>query len=179
MSLHASTNERLPILDDFYGQILADVLPIRSVVDLACGLNPLAIPWMPLAEDASYTAYDIYGDMIDFVDEFMARIGVNGRAHLRDIITQPPTVEADLVLLLKSVPCLEQVEKTAVSRLLDHIQARHLLISFPARTLGGHNKGMVATYEARFEELVDGRNWSFQRFQFDTELAFLVDMNNE
>src|SRR5712692_6183387 len=52
MSYHASTRERLPILEQFYATILADLPPINSVIDLACGLHPLAIPWMPLREHA-------------------------------------------------------------------------------------------------------------------------------
>ena len=46
MGHHSSTKERLEILDTFYATVLADLPPIRSVLDLACGLNPLAIPWM-------------------------------------------------------------------------------------------------------------------------------------
>ncbi|NJN55572.1 MAG: 16S rRNA methyltransferase, partial [Anaerolineae bacterium] len=35
MRRHASTRERLPILDEFYATVLADLPPIHSVVDLA------------------------------------------------------------------------------------------------------------------------------------------------
>src|SRR5437899_2970166 len=58
MTYHASTRERLPILDQFYTQIFTHLPPIRTVLDIACGLNPLAIPWIPLAENAEYYAYD-------------------------------------------------------------------------------------------------------------------------
>ena len=45
---HASTQERLPILEEFFQTTLASIAPVESVLDLACGLNPLALPWMPL-----------------------------------------------------------------------------------------------------------------------------------
>ncbi len=48
MHAHASTRERLPILDTFYSTTLSGITPINSVLDLACGLNPMALPWMPL-----------------------------------------------------------------------------------------------------------------------------------
>nr|AIA13166.1 Ribosomal RNA methyltransferase (FmrO) [uncultured bacterium] len=64
MRHHASTRERLPILESFYASTLASLGPVRSVLDLACGLNPLALPWMPLAPDARYYACDVYADMI-------------------------------------------------------------------------------------------------------------------
>ena len=101
-------------------------------------------------------------------------MGMDGCAHVRDLITNPPTEPADLVLLLKTLPVLEQVEKGAAPRLLDALNARYLLISFPTRSLGGRQKGMVQNYEAQFMEWVDGRAWHIQRFEFPTELAFLV-----
>lgn len=176
MALHASTRERLPILDGFYRNILADLSPIRSVIDVACGLNPLAWPWMPLAEGASYHAYDIYGDMTGFLQGFFELLGVNGRAQTRDIIGQPPEETADIAFILKTLPCLEQVDKTAAARLLDNLNARYLLISYPARSLGGRRKGMVENYTTHFEKLADGRNWRVRRFEFEMELAFLVEI---
>src|SRR5438270_2455854 len=80
MSYHASTRERLPILEQFYTTLLADLPPIRSVIDVACGLHPLAIPWMLLGQDVKYYAYDIYQDMADFLNEFMDLIQVQGAA---------------------------------------------------------------------------------------------------
>jgi len=174
MGLHASTRERLPILEEFYTTILADLPPISSVMDVACGLNGLAWPWMPFARETRYIGYDIYADMIGFVGEFMALVGVQGETAVRDVITHPPDQQVDLVLLLKLLPVLAQVEETAVPRLLDTLQARYLLISFPAASLGGRKKGMVANYEAQFQTWAAGRNWGVQRFEFATELAFLV-----
>ena len=59
MAQHASTRERLPILEHFYARTLAEIAPVHSILDIACGLNPLAIPWMPLAAGAAYYAIDI------------------------------------------------------------------------------------------------------------------------
>jgi 16S rRNA (guanine(1405)-N(7))-methyltransferase len=171
---HASTRERLPILEQFYTTILADLPPIHSVIDLACGLNPLAIPWMPLAADLEYYAYDIYQDMVNFLNEFMQIARVNGQAEPRDVINECPARKADLALILKAIPCLEQIDKSAGVRLLEATNADLLLVSFPAQSLGGRKKGMVANYEARFWELVADKKWSIKRFEFANELAFLV-----
>lgn len=177
MQAHASTRERLPILDEFYETIFAELPPIRTVLDLACGLNPLAYPWLPLPKDVQFTAVDIYSDMLNFIEDFFAIAGVNGRTQQRDIIGNPPTEPYDLILLLKTLPCLEQVDKDAAVNLLDNLNGRYLLISYPAQSLGGRSKGMVANYTRQFEGLVNGRHWQFQRFEFATELAFLVQTN--
>ncbi len=177
LSHHSSTKERLPILDQFYSTILADLPQIQTVLDLACGLNPLSIPWMPLAANVEYYAYDIYQDMIDFLNEFMALNNTSGQAKLCDVIQACPPRQADLALVLKAIPCLEQVDKSAGRRLIDTIKAEHVLLSFPVHSLTGKNKGMAANYEAKFRQLVGRKNWEIKRFEFATELAFLVTKN--
>lgn len=174
MGHHSSTRERLQILDEFYTTTLAELPPIRTVLDVACGLNPLAIPWMPLTERVEYFAYDVYQDMVDFLNEGMAILGVQGYARACDMIQSGPTVRADVALVLKAMPCLEQIDKSAGIRLLDAIKADHLLVSFPVHSLGGRDKGMAIHYEVRFRKLVASKGWSIQRFEFATELAFLV-----
>jgi 16S rRNA (guanine(1405)-N(7))-methyltransferase len=174
MSYHSSTKERLALLDRFYVTTLAGLPPIHSILDVACGLNPLAIPWMPLAEGADYYAVDIYRDMADFLNRFMALAPVRGHAQAGDVLQGCPSQPADVALILKSVPCLEQVDKSAGRRLLDTLNAAHLLVSFPVHSLGGRSKGMAATYEAHFRQLVAGQGWRIERFEFTTELVFRI-----
>jgi 16S rRNA (guanine(1405)-N(7))-methyltransferase len=174
LGLHASTRERLDILDEFFKATLAGLAPIRSVLDLGCGLNPLAIPWMPLPEGCSYFAYDIYADLMAFLQDCFSLFGVEGTAQVRDIVHTIPEQPVDVALLLKVLPCLEQIDKQAGRRLLESVQANHLLITFPARSLGGRNRNMPENYAARFEELLVDRPWRVRRFEFTSELAFLV-----
>ncbi|HEX9037624.1 MAG TPA: hypothetical protein VF808_11605 [Ktedonobacterales bacterium] len=182
MGRHASTRERLPILDEFYAQTLAGRGPFERVLDLACGLNPLAIPWLPLADDATYLACDIYADLSAFLNAAVALPGVFARvrvrAERRDILTDLPEFDADLVLLLKAIPCLEQVERDAGARLLGAIHAPRILISYPLRTLGGRAVGMERHYDGAFHELltrVGGSSWRVTRHTFATELAYLIE----
>jgi len=174
MQHHASTRERLPILDSFYATIFADLHPIHSVLDVACGLNPLTIPWMGLAPNATYLAVDIYDDMMVFLQGAMDTMGVRGRAESRDVVADCPRDEVDVALILKAIPCLEQIDKRAGEILLDTIRARHIVVSFPTRTVGGRNIGMSASYDARFNNLIAHRNMNVRRFEFENELVFRI-----
>lgn len=174
MQQHASTRERLPILEQIFSQALAPLAPVRSLLDLACGLNPLALPWMPLSADAPYYACDIYSDQVDFLNRFLAHTNRPGRAELCDLTAELPAQPVQVALLLKTIPCLEQVDKAIGPRLLEGIPADHLLVSFPVASLGGRGKGMLENYEAHFMQLASGRAWKLQRFEFVSELAFLV-----
>ncbi len=174
MAHHASTRERLPILEQFYSTILADIAPLHSILDIACGLNPLAIPWLPLAEDATYYACDIFASLVDFLNRSLQLFHVQGHIQQCDVIQSCPTQEVDVAFVLKTIPCLEQVDKHAGYHLLRTINAHYLVVSFPIHTLGGRSKGMATYYKAHFHELVDDAPWDVRTFEFPTELVFLV-----
>jgi 16S rRNA (guanine(1405)-N(7))-methyltransferase len=174
MQSHSSTRERLPILEDFYSTTLHHVGRIESVIDIACGLNPLAIGWMGLSSGTKYYAYDMYGDMTGFLSEYLRKIGVDGAANSCDCAASAPKQKADLAFILKFLPVLEQIEKGSTLDWLKHIDAGALLVSFPTRSLGGKGKGMAQNYEARFMETISGENWHVEKFVFENELCFLV-----
>jgi 16S rRNA (guanine(1405)-N(7))-methyltransferase len=174
MQTHASTRERLPILDEFYRVALADIAPVHSILDLACGLNPLAIPFMPPAENATYYACDLYTDQAEFFNRAFPLLGVTGEAWALDITQTIPQHHVDLALIIKAIPCLQQIDKGIGLHLLEGVQADHILVSYPAQSLGGKGKGMRANYEAQFNELIAGKGWTFRKYDFATELAFLI-----
>jgi 16S rRNA (guanine(1405)-N(7))-methyltransferase len=175
MQHHASTRERLPLLDEFYTTALAGLPPVRSVLDVGCGLHPLALPWMGLPAECSYTAVDIYEDMAAFLGGFLALLPVRGRAEAGDALQSLPEGPFDLAYLLKTIPCLEQEEKEVGRRLLEEVPAAVLLVSFPAQGLSGRRgKGMEVNYEARMGELLRGTGWDVERFEFASELLFRV-----
>jgi 16S rRNA (guanine(1405)-N(7))-methyltransferase len=174
MARHASTAERLAILPRFYHTILAEVPSIRAVLDLGCGLNPLAIPWMGLPPGVAYTCYDVDADLVAFLNGFFGLAGVDGRAEQRDLVSAPPTAPADLAFALKLLPTLDQIERDAGATLLRALHTPYLLVSFPAHSLCGRAKGMPQHYEARFQALATAEGWTMRRFSFPSELAFLV-----
>jgi 16S rRNA (guanine(1405)-N(7))-methyltransferase len=175
MGEHSSTRERLPVIRHFFQQTLDDISPITSILDLACGLNPLAIPWMPVSPDIEYHACDIYLDMVGFLYHYFKSCGLNGSAEVCDLTRAVPQHRVQLVFLLKTIPCLEQLEKDIASKLLRSITADHILISYPSRSLGGKSKGMAQFYESQFQKLVEGMDCSVHRFEFPNELVFRLD----
>ena len=174
MAAHNSTMERLPILEQIFAQTFAHLPPLQSILDIACGLNPLAFPWMGVSSSVKYFACDIYTDMVEFLNKYFQHFNLNGQAFLCNLIDTIPSQPVDLAILLKTIPCLEQVDKTIGTRLLQNINARYLLVSFPAQSLGGRRKGMPDFYAAHFAELCSDQPWEIQEWRFDSELVFLV-----
>lgn len=174
MRYHASTRERLPILNEFYETLFKEIGPVKSILDVACGLNPLAIPWMPLEAGGHYYALDIYEDMMEFVGRFLVLLRIKGQAQARDVLRMQDFPQVDVAFVLKTLPCLTQVDKMAAARLLRSLKARQIVVSYPVRSLGGKQKGMVETYENQLRALVVDMNYTIKRFEFQTELAFVL-----
>jgi len=174
MRTHTSTAERLPVLNTFFKTCLAPIAPVHSVIDLACGMNPLAIPWMPLAEQFTYYACDIYEDMLGLVTRFFERFRIQGKSFACNLIREIPETNAEVAFLLKSIPCLEQIKKSFGVQILEMIPSQNLLVSYPVHSIGGRKKGMPDFYRRHFYQLLSGKDWDVQEFQFQTELAFLV-----
>ena len=81
LSEHASTAERIPIMADFYQQIFAVTGLPEIILDLACGLHPLAFSWMELTASTNYHAFDIIQPRVDFINAFFVSIGMEPLAQ--------------------------------------------------------------------------------------------------
>lgn len=174
LAAHASTRERVPLLEHFYPQIFEGLPPVSSLLDLACGLNPLTIPWMGLSMSSHYFACDIYHSEADFFNAVFPLLGVQGEFFVCNLLEAVPQQPVDVALLLKTIPCLEQVDKQIGARLINGINANVLIVSFPGRSLGGHQRGMAANYEAHFRSLMTDFPYRYDKIEFPNELVFRV-----
>ncbi len=177
---HASSAERLGFMEALYRAIweaAGGPQSIGRVLDLACGLHPLALPWMGLEREVEYIACDLDLRLVSLVEAFRRRWGQAGRARAHDLLCGPlprGAQRADVVLLLKTLPCLERQEAGAALRLLRSLSARLVVISFPAQSLGGREKGMRAHYETFAATLIEELGARAQRLDYPTETLHLL-----
>jgi 16S rRNA (guanine(1405)-N(7))-methyltransferase len=173
---HASTSERLPVLERFYADLFGDLPPVLAVMDLACGLNPFALPWIPLPAGAGYLAVDVDDRLTSVFDRLSRVWPVSLRGLSHDLASGPPHPPPDplpdLVLLLKAIPCLEQQETGAGWRLLETLAAPCLVVSFPARSLGGREKGMQQNYDRQLRERIRDSGRAIETFSYPTETVY-------
>jgi 16S rRNA (guanine(1405)-N(7))-methyltransferase len=173
MSFHASTTERLPILEELYGRIFAVTGIPNRVLDLACGLHPFGLPWMGLPETASYHAMDIDCELMALLGGFFSN---QLAAKCRDVLVRPPEEPADLAFLLKAMPCLEQQERGASLRLLRALKVRFAVVSFPVHSLGGRSKGMAEHYAAMAGELIKTLGTDAEVLRYPSEIFYVIEL---
>jgi 16S rRNA (guanine(1405)-N(7))-methyltransferase len=174
MAGHASTRERLPHVEAFYAAVFGALPPVGSLLDVACGLNPLAAPWMDLASGARYLACDLYADMCAFIGAALPALGLTGEVAVWDLAAAAPPWQPDAALVLKTLPVLEHTRRGAGRDLLRGLAAQHLVVSFPTRSLGGRDVGMAATYRGQIEAITAGEGWTFTTLNFANEVVFVV-----
>lgn len=173
MGHHLSTRERLPLLDTFYRDIFAITGQPRRLLDIACGLNPLAFPWMDLPTDIEYVAYDIHEPRIEFLNHYFRLQGLPPLARLQDVALHFPEETADVALFLKEMPRFERNYSGKGRSFLPALRAQYLVVSFPTiSTHGGRN--LTNRYRDFFGELTAEQSWAITELLYEGELVFIA-----
>ncbi len=176
LAAHTSTRERLPELERFWRELDSELRPGARVLDLGCGMQPLALLWLSRARELDYRACDVDLDLVDFLNAFFARARLPGRAFACDLSRAGPPDEVDVALLLKVLPALDRLDASAGTRLLRSLRAPRLVVSFPTASLGGKARGMRESAARRVESLVAGEPWRVARaFSLDAEQVYVLD----
>ena len=185
LEAHLSTRERLPILADFYAQIFATTGKPRTILDIACALNPLALRWMNLLptpyalrttqyeSPISYYAYDIHEPRIEFINHYFRLEGFEPLARLQDVALNFPQEQADVALFLKEMPRFARNYGNLGRPLLESLNVHWLVISYPTISTHGGRK-LTGRYRDFMYRLIDGLNWQVTELLFDGELVFII-----
>ncbi|MEK6893277.1 MAG: hypothetical protein AABX07_03675 [Nanoarchaeota archaeon] len=170
LKTHASTKERI----DFYPEIIKilDKLEAKSILDLGCGINPLAI-----AKRGIYYALDIKKDELDLIKEFFARRGIAGKTILFDVrkIKEIELPVVDVCLIFKVFDILEKRGHKLAEEIIENIKCRYFLISFSTKTLSG--KPMNHPQRGWIERLLTRKGFKFKQIKFKNEIFYLAEKN--
>lgn len=174
LSRHASTRERLPLTetDALYQRIFAVTGRLRSVLDLACGINPLYLG----ARDIPAVGVDISGAAVYAVNCFGESYRRPVSARCADLLCPGsiPRERFDVALLFKLLPLLERQRDGAALDVMNRVNAAYLVVSFPTRTLGGRNVGMAAHYGAWMDAHIPGYFGRAGEFETENEIFFII-----
>lgn len=175
LRVHDSTRERLELLDTFYPAIWSITGAPHTLLDIACGLNPLSYPWMHLPDGATFYAYEIHTPRVDLLNHYFALQGIAGRAFVRDILVDYPPESGDVALLLKEIHRMEKRRKGIVLPLLDALNVRWIVLSSPTRSRTGR-RTVIDTYRAQVHDILAERPvWTLaEEIEFPNELVYCV-----
>jgi len=173
MGAHASTRERVPLLGEFYPRLFSLTGTPRVILDLACGLHPLGLPWMGLPEGAEYHAYDLHRPRVGLINRFLELQGLPQLAEHRDILVDPPQIEADVAFFFKEAHRFEQRQRGCNLPFWQALQVRWLIISLPTASLRG-SRDILERQRRMIYNILRETDWPVTEIPFDNELVFCI-----
>jgi 16S rRNA (guanine(1405)-N(7))-methyltransferase len=173
LAQHASTAERIPLMADFYAQLFEATGKPNTILDLACGLHPLAFPWMCLPTTVHYHAYDIIQPRVDFINLFFSKIGLTPLANNRDILISPPTLHADLALFFKEAHRFEKRQPGCNRAFWESLNVDTLAVSLPTQNISGTHSLLEGHRNLVQANLPVNRR--VRELSFGNEMIFIIE----
>jgi SAM-dependent methyltransferase len=168
LKTHSSTYERL----DFYPELKELVLSlgVKSILDLGCGLNPIALA----TREIKYFACDIKEDELSLVKEFFRMKGIDGQVFVCDLRSSSANLpKADLCLAFKLFDVLEKRGHKLAEKIIKSAKCKYFLISFSTKTLSG--APMRHPQRGWIERLLSRLGFSFKLIKSRNELFYLAE----
>lgn len=137
---HKSTRERLHYYYEIYKRIFEITGKPTSILDIASGLNPVSIIFMGLT-DVKYFAMELTQEDCNFLKNYFKIMHINGIAIKMNLIEQQDFPKADVCFVFKVLDSLETIERNISKKILEHINSKYIIVSFPKKTLSGKELG--------------------------------------
>lgn len=174
---HASTRERIPVLEDFYRQIFAITGKPDCILDLACAMHPFGWPWMDLPTGSRYLTYDLHRPRVDLINRFFHTADINGKAEYGDILLNPPSEPADAAFFFKEAHRFDQRQKGCNRAFWLALNVRWLVVSLPASNLTGRFN-LADRQRKLVYETLSGLDWTVSEILVGNELIFCIRKNH-
>lgn len=171
---HRSTRERIESYETLYREIFSLTGIPESILDLACGFNPYSIPWMNICSPIEYYAYDIDSLLIESINRFLGMINYPELAMVKDVIFEDIEERGDVCFIFKFLPTAERVKKGASIELLEKVKSQFIIVSFPLKSIGGKEKGMLENYSKIFEPAFKQNYTIMKRFILGEEIFYVL-----
>lgn len=165
---HSSTFERL----SFYPKLIEIINEIKpsSILDLGCGLNPLALAKPGII----YYALDIREDELSLVAKFFKKNKIKGCTKVYDLTKIDENLPtADLCILFKVLDIIDAPPYALSEKILTKIKCKKFLVSFSKIKLSGKKMNKPERYW--FENLLKKLNFKYKKFQSENEIFYLID----
>ena len=173
LNLHASTAERIAHMSNFYYKLFNVIGKPNTILDLACGLHPLAFPWMGLSLTTQYHAFDIIQPRIDFINAFFIKIGLKPLSKNQDILTHPPSTHANLGIFFKEAHRFEKRSPGSNKGFFSSIDVDFLAVSLPNQDLAGTHNLLDQHRDLIYRNLPSNKRVS--ELLIGNEIIFLIE----
>jgi len=172
LSLHISSNERLPYYNEIYEKIFEITGKPKSILDLGCGLNPLSLPFMKVKP--KYFALELVEDDAKFIQLYFDKVKIKGKAYTVDLINIDKKLpEADMCFMFKLLDTLECLKWDITENLLSNLKVKWIVASFATLSLGGRKPIRKRNW---FERII--RDKKYETFSVKNEQFYVIEQKH-
>lgn len=178
LSVHTSSRERIPHMAEFYQIIFEKIGIPKRILDVACAFNPFAFPWMGLPKETAYYAYDLHTPRINLINSFFKVYGLEPLAETKDILLNPPDVEADAAFFFKEAHRFESRKKGCNRNFWISLPVKTIVVTLPAENLTGQHQ-MRDRQRNLIEKNIEGLGWTYDETEIAGEMIFFIRKSSE
>lgn len=174
LALHQSTKERLPYHKEVYKKIFEITGKQKTILDLACGLNPLGYQW--LGYKPKYLASDIAEKDLEFIQSFFSKNKINGTTIKIDLVTEQDkikSIKSGVCFLFKALDSLETRKRHVSKELIEKINAKWIVVSFSKVSLGG-GKRIIKSKRSWVTNFLKKKGFLYKEFEVPNEFFFVI-----
>lgn len=170
LKTHISTKERIDFYKSLYEKLWKIVGKPKSILDLACGMNPFSLKFMGI-KNVKYFAIELSEIDCNFINEFFKKEKIKGKAKVIDLLKINEEdifkgfPEFDVAFLFKF---LDIVDKKTAEALIKKIPARWIVISFPTVTISGRRM------KVKEREWIEKMCNKVRKIEFKNEIFYIL-----
>jgi hypothetical protein len=168
LKTHVSTKERIEIYPEIK-EIIEDLKP-KSIIDLGCGINPLAIA----RKEIEYYASDIHNGDLDIVRRFFEANDIEGNVFVYDLrkFNAKDLPAADVCILFKVLESIEFKGHKLAERIISEIRAKYIIVSFSTEKISG--KKMNQPERKWIEKILERKKLKYERKDIGKEIFYII-----
>ena len=178
LETHVSTKERVPHYARIARELAARIVPApKIIVDLGCGMNPLAHHyWRSAGWNPTWIASDVSEADMRFLAAAFKTLDIRGKSVRIDLLSETEevtTLKGDVTFLLKLLDSLEESKRHISYALFDAIRTPWIVASFPTKSIGG-GKRISTAGRTWFERLLTRKNATWETFSVENEFVYVI-----
>src|SRR3989344_416875 len=151
---------------------LSEINP-KSILDLGCGLNPIALA----NKKIKYYASDINEEDLEIIKKYFSKNKFKGQIFVHDLTQTEKTLpKADLCLLFKVLDVIDTKNHTLSKEIIIKTPCKAFLVSFATKKLSG--KSMSSPKRFWFENLLMRLKIEFEKFFTNNEVFYFFKKLN-
>lgn len=170
LEAHKSTKERSDFYDKVYNFIFSITGKPKSILDLACGLNPLIYRF--LGGDIYFIATELTDYDCDKLRDYFKKNNINGEVIKMDLRTYNNFPKVDVCFIFKVLDSAETKGHLLAEYLIKSVVARYIVVSFSTHTTRG--KRMNYPRRGWFEVMLKRLGLGFVKHEEHNEVFYII-----